>query len=264
MALGTSSSSIDPAEVARFDGLAREWWDPKGPMRALHQLNPVRLRYIRDRACDRFGRDERALQSLDGLTVLDVGCGAGLLCEPLARLGASVTGLDPAETNIAVARAHADRSGVQIDYRDEPVEAVIGRGERFDIVLAMEVVEHVPDVSAFVGACCAAVKPGGLLVMATINRTLRAFALAIVGAEYILGWLPKGTHEWEKFVTPEELSDAIGKGGLKVIDTRGAVYNPLAGEWSLSRDTAVNYMVAAERAAPVAPYGAGDPVKRVP
>jgi len=243
-----ASSTIDPNEVARFERIARDWWDPNGPMRALHKLNPVRLTYIRDQACRRFGRDPRDLRCLDGLAVLDVGCGGGVLSEPLARLGATVTALDPAPTNITVAKLHAERLGLAIDYRDETVESVVARGERFDLVLAMEVVEHVANVNAFVAACCAAVKPGGLLVMATINRTLRAFALAIVGAEYVLGWLPRGTHRWDKFVTPDELADAVETGGLDVRDTRGLVYNPLADAWVLSRDTAVNYMLSAARA----------------
>jgi 2-polyprenyl-6-hydroxyphenyl methylase/3-demethylubiquinone-9 3-methyltransferase len=258
------SGTIDPGEVARFDRLARDWWDPKGPMRALHKLNPVRLQYIRDTACRQFGRDGRAPRPLEGLMVLDVGCGGGVLSEPMARLGASVTGLDPAPNNIAVAKRHAERSGLNIDYRGEAVEIVAARGEQFDIVLAMEVVEHVADVQAFVSACCAAVKPGGLLVMATINRTLRAFALAIVGAEYVLGWLPRGTHQWDKFVTPQELAEAIERGGLAVTDRRGVIYNPLADQWLLARDTSVNYMVAAERAAPVQPFSTGDPVRRAP
>jgi 2-polyprenyl-6-hydroxyphenyl methylase/3-demethylubiquinone-9 3-methyltransferase len=217
-------------------------------MRALHKLNPVRLAYIRDQACRRFERDPRDPRCLDGLTALDVGCGGGVLSEPLARLGATVTALDPAPTNITVAKLHAERAGLAIDYREETVESVVTRGERFDLVLAMEVVEHVADVRAFVSACCAALHPGGLLVMATINRTLRAFALAIVGAEYVLGWLPKGTHQWDKFVTPDELTDALETSGLAVSDTRGVIYNPLNDQWSLARDTAVNYMVAAARA----------------
>jgi 2-polyprenyl-6-hydroxyphenyl methylase/3-demethylubiquinone-9 3-methyltransferase len=243
-----AASTVDPDEVARFERIARDWWDPNGPMRALHKLNPVRLAYIRDEACRRFGRDPRDPRCLDGLAALDVGCGGGVLSEPLARLGAAVAGLDPAPTNITVAKGHAERAGLAIDYRGETVEGVVARGERFDLVLAMEVVEHVADVEAFVAAACAAVKPGGLLVMATINRTLRAFALAIVGAEYVLGWLPRGTHQWEKFVTPGELTDAIEAGGLAVADTRGVVYNPLTDRWILARDTAVNYMIAAERA----------------
>jgi len=244
-----AGSTIDPDEVARFDRLAREWWDPNGPMRPLHRLNPLRLQYVRDEACRRFGRDPRQARPLEGLGALDVGCGGGLLSEPLARLGATVVGLDPAPTNIAVARRHAERSDLAIDYREEEVEDVARRGERFDLVLAMEVVEHVADVPAFVGACCRAVKPGGLLIMSTLNRTLRAYALAIVGAEYVLGWLPRGTHQWDKFVTPDELADAVEAQGLSVADTRGVSYNPLADGWSLSRDTGVNYMLAAERPA---------------
>ncbi|HEY8382131.1 MAG TPA: bifunctional 2-polyprenyl-6-hydroxyphenol methylase/3-demethylubiquinol 3-O-methyltransferase UbiG [Microvirga sp.] len=242
-------TSVDPAEIARFERLAETWWDPKGPMRPLHKFNPVRLAAIRDEACARFGRDPKGPAPLEGLTILDVGCGGGVLSEPLARLGARVTGLDPAPTNIAVARLHAERAGVPVDYRNETVEEVVTRGETFDLVLAMEVVEHVADVPAFITACGAAVKPGGLLAMATINRTLRAFALAIVGAEYVLGWLPKGTHQWEKFVTPEELRLAIENAGLGVTRLDGVVYNPLRDQWSLSRDTAVNYMAFAARAA---------------
>ncbi len=253
MSAGTlHNRTVAPREVERFDRMAREWWDPQGPMRALHKLNPVRLEYIRDTICVRFGRDPKSPRCLEGLTILDVGCGGGVLSEPLARLGATVTGLDPAPTNIAVAKRHAERSGLAVDYRDETIEAVMARGQTFDVVLAMEVVEHVADVEAFVSACCAAVRPGGLLVMATINRTLRAFALAIVGAEYVLGWLPRGTHQWDKFVTPEELLAAIRAGGLTAIERRGVVYNPLADQWVLARDTAVNYMVAAERAGPAA------------
>jgi 2-polyprenyl-6-hydroxyphenyl methylase/3-demethylubiquinone-9 3-methyltransferase len=241
------SSTIDPAEVARFERLARDWWDPQGPMKPLHKFNPVRLSYIRDAACRRFSRDARAAAALAGLSILDVGCGGGVLSEPLARLGARVTGLDPAPTNIEVARLHAQRSGVAVDYRTQTVEEVVAAGERFDVVLAMEVVEHVPDVRAFTAACGAAVAPGGLLVMATINRTMRAFALAIVGAEYVLRWLPRGTHDWNKFVTPRELEDAIERGGLSVEETPGVTYNPVSDRWSLSRDTAVNYMVLARR-----------------
>jgi len=241
------ASTIDPAEVARFEGIAQTWWDPNGPMKVLHRFNPVRLAYIRDEACRRFGRDPRSARSLEGLTILDVGCGGGVLSEPLARLGATVTGLDPAPTNISVARLHAERAGVPVEYRNETVEAVAARGEAFDMVLAMEVVEHVADVQAFVKACARVVKPGGCLAMATINRTLRSFALAIVGAEYVLGWLPKGTHEWDRFVTPDELTSAIEGAGFALSDLKGVVYNPLRDTWSLSGDTAVNYMLVASR-----------------
>jgi 2-polyprenyl-6-hydroxyphenyl methylase/3-demethylubiquinone-9 3-methyltransferase len=241
------AGSIDPQEVARFEAMARDWWDPRGPMAPLHKMNPLRLSYIRDAACRRFGRDPRSAHSLEGLTVLDVGCGGGILSEPVARLGASVTGLDPAPTNVSVARVHAERAELSIDYRGETVEAVARRGERFDVVLAFEVVEHVTDVDAFVETCAHAVSPGGLLIMSTLNRTLRSFGLAIVGAEYILRWLPKGTHQWEKFVTPEELEAAVARTGLRVIDVSGMVYNPLRDAWTLSRDTGVNYALIAGR-----------------
>jgi 2-polyprenyl-6-hydroxyphenyl methylase / 3-demethylubiquinone-9 3-methyltransferase len=245
---GAGRGTVDPAEVARFEAIARTWWDPKGPMRTLHKFNPVRLSFIRDETARRFGRDPHSPDCLAGLSLIDVGCGGGVLSEPLARLGATVTGLDPAPTNIEVAKLHAERAGIEIDYRGERIEDVVARGERFDVVVAMEVVEHVADVEAFVAACCMAVKPGGLIFMATINRTLRAYALAIVGAEYVLGWLPKGTHQWDKFVTPAELESAIEAGGLDVIETTGVVYNPLADRWSISRDTGVNYMTVAGRA----------------
>jgi 2-polyprenyl-6-hydroxyphenyl methylase/3-demethylubiquinone-9 3-methyltransferase len=245
--MAEDASTIDPAEVARFERVAETWWDSRGPMRALHKFNPVRLAYIRDEACRRFDRDPKGVRPLEGLSILDVGCGGGLLCEPLARLGALVTGLDPAAANIAVAKRHAAHSGIPVGYRSETVEAVVAGGERFDVVLAMEVVEHVTDVPAFVRACGAAVKPGGILVMATLNRTLRAFALAIVGAEYVLGWLPRGTHQWEKFVTPDELGMAVDAAGLSVVEVRGVVYNPLRDQWTLARDTSVNYMALALR-----------------
>jgi len=238
--------TVDAGEVARFERIARTWWDPEGAMKTLHRFNPVRLAYIRDAAAAHYGREPRGGKPLAGLSVLDVGCGGGLLCEPLTRLGATVTGIDPAPTNVEVARLHARQSGLAVTYRQATVEELVAEGARFDIVLAMEVVEHVADVSLFTAECCRAVAPGGLLVMATLNRTLRAFALAIVGAEYVLGWLPKGTHQWDKFVTPAELSAAIAGGGLAVTDEAGVVYNPLAGTWRLSDDMAVNYMVVAK------------------
>ncbi len=244
----TGSTTVDKAEVARFDRLANTWWDAKGPMRTLHKFNPVRLAYIRDAVAAHWSRDAAGGLPLEGLSLLDVGCGGGLLCEPLSRLGATVTGIDPARTNVEVAKRHAERSGASVRYRNDTVETLVEEGERFDVVLAMEVVEHVADVDAFIEACCSAVKPGGLLVMATLNRTMKSFALAIVGAEYVLRWLPRGTHEWNKFVTPEELETSIGRNGLALRDRMGVVYNPIADAWKLSSDTGVNYMVLADKA----------------
>jgi 2-polyprenyl-6-hydroxyphenyl methylase / 3-demethylubiquinone-9 3-methyltransferase len=243
------AETVDQDEVARFSRLAGEWWDPHGPMATLHKFNPVRLAYIRDRTAEHFGRDPKSLDSLSGLRFLDIGCGAGILCEPLARLGASVVGADPSAKNIAVAQAHAAQSGLTIDYRDTTVEQLAEAGERFDVVLAMEVVEHVTDVGLFIAQTCAMVKPGGLLFVATLNRTAKSFALAIVGAEYILRWLPRGTHRWDKFVTPDELEIAIERGGLHVTGESGVIYNLMADRWQLSRDTDVNYMVVAEKPA---------------
>jgi 2-polyprenyl-6-hydroxyphenyl methylase / 3-demethylubiquinone-9 3-methyltransferase len=245
--MSAARSRVDPAEVEKFNSLAEEWWNPAGRMKPLHKFNPVRLAYIRDLAIARFGRDPKSLSPFGGLSLLDIGCGGGLLSEPLARLGFSVTGIDPARNNVDIARAHAGASGVQVEYRKETAEALAGEGARFDVVLAMEVVEHVPDVPEFLATAARLVKPGGLFVGATINRTKRAFALAIVGAEYVLRWLPVGTHSWEKFVTPEEFEDALAAGGLHVTDRQGVIYNPLSDRWSLARDMAVNYMLAARR-----------------
>jgi 2-polyprenyl-6-hydroxyphenyl methylase/3-demethylubiquinone-9 3-methyltransferase len=245
----TEAGTIDAGEVARFSRLAGQWWDPRGPMAPLHKFNPVRLAYIRDRSAGHFGRDPTRLDSLAGLRVLDIGCGGGILCEPLARLGASVVGVDPSESNIAVARQHAAQSGLAIDYRNTNAETLAQAGEIFDVVLAMEVVEHVADVGLFVELAAGTVKPGGLLFVATLNRTAKSFALAIVGAEYILRWLPRGTHRWDKFITPDELEIAIEPSGLQIIDETGVTYNLFADRWQLSTDMDVNYMVVAENAA---------------
>jgi len=218
-------------------------------MATLHKFNPVRLTYIRDRAAEHFGRDPKSLGSLSGLRFLDIGCGAGILCEPLARLGASVVGADPSAKNIAVAQAHAAQSGLAIDYRNTTAEQLAEAGERYDVVLAMEVVEHVTDVGLFIAHAGAMVKPGGLLFVATLNRTAKSFAFAIVGAEYILRWLPRGTHRWDKFVTPDELEIAIEQSGLHITGESGVIYNLMADRWQLSRDTDVNYMVVAEKPA---------------
>ena len=247
--MGTGSSTIDAAEVARFAALADTWWDPAGQMGMLHKLNPVRIGFIKEAACRRFGRDPRRIDSLAGLRFLDIGCGGGILSEPMARLGAAVVGADPAKANIEAARVHAVREGLPIDYRATTAEALADLGERFDVVLAMEVVEHVADLSLFVGRCAEMVKPGGLMVVATLNRTIKSFALAIVGAEYVLRWLPRGTHQWDKFVTPNELEIALERSGLTVTKDTGVIYNLLADRWQLSTDMDVNYMVTAERPA---------------
>lgn len=240
-------ASVLPGEIDKFDRLAREWWDPAGPMRPLHRINPVRLAYIREEVCRHFGRDARSPFPLEGLDVLDVGCGAGLLTEPLLRLGGAVTGLDPAPGMIEAAQKHAAEGGLSITYRADTIETLAAEGACFDLVVAMEVVEHVADMPAFLRSCGAVLKPGGLLLVSTINRTLRAFALAIVGAEYVLRWLPRGTHDWEKFVTPTELRRATEGAGLTAFGTRGMVFNPLADAWRLSGDTAVNYLARAEK-----------------
>lgn len=243
------AGTIDQDEVARFSRVAAEWWDPHGPMAALHKFNPARLAYIRDRAAAHFGRDPTRLDSLAGLRVLDMGCGGGILCEPLARLGASIVGADPSPSNIAAARRHAAQSGLVVDYRSTTAEALAQAGESFDVVLAMEVVEHVTDVGLFVGLAAEMVKPGGLLFVATLNRTAKSFALAIVGAEYILRWLPRGTHHWDKFVTPNELEIAIARSGLQVNGETGVIYNLFADRWQLAADMDVNYMLVAQKPA---------------
>mgnify|MGYP006275307481 FL=1 len=241
------NSTLNAAEVERFNRLAETWWDEKGPMRTLHKFNPVRLDYLRSHILSHFNRSGDQLTPFSGLSLLDIGCGGGLLCEPLARLGAEVTGIDPAQKNIGVARLHAAQSGLPVTYEEETVEALVEQGRQFDVVLAMEVVEHVADVDFFVKSCCQAVKPDGLLFLATLNRTLKAFALAIVGAEYVLGWLPRGTHQWDQFVTPDELENALAQERFVPIDETGVIYNPLRDRWQLSRDMDVNYMLAASR-----------------
>ena len=240
-----AASTVDPAEIAKFSKLSEQWWDPKGKMAPLHKINPLRLTYIRDAACRKFDRNIKSLNCLSGLRVLDIGCGAGLLCEPLSRLGAQVIGVDPAASNIAAAKLHADRGHLSIDYRCTTVEEMDVR-ERFDIVLAMEVVEHVSDVGMFIGRCASMLKPGGLMVVSTLNRNWKSFALAIVGAEYVLRWLPRGTHQWEKFVTPDELARHLLDNRLTIAEQTGVVYSPFADRWGLSSDMDVNYMVVAE------------------
>jgi 2-polyprenyl-6-hydroxyphenyl methylase/3-demethylubiquinone-9 3-methyltransferase len=246
-ALPAQTPTLDREEVARFAKLSGQWWDERGPFRQLHRINPVRLTYIRDQLCRKFARDAKQAASLAGLSVLDIGCGGGLVCEPLARLGASVTGIDPAAENIAAAKAHASAQGLDIAYEVATAEELAARGQSYDAVLLLEVVEHVPDVPAFLKTVAPLVKPGGVMILSTLNRTLKSFALAIVGAEFILRWLPIGTHQWQRFVTPEELASALSAAGLALTGTEGLVYDPFSDEWRLGTDTDVNYFASAAR-----------------
>ena len=242
-------STIDAGEISKFARMAEEWWDPAGKFRPLHRINPVRLAYIRDHALSHFVREGGSMRPLEGLKVLDIGCGGGLLSEPLARLGATVTGIDAGDKNIGIAKAHAAQSGVAVDYRAMTAEALLATGARFDIVLNMEVVEHVDNVPLYMASCAGLVAPGGLLFTSTINRTPRAWALAIVAAENVLRWLPRGTHEYRRFLTPDEIGVLNRRNGLVERDRSGVVFHPLADEWRLSRDLGVNYMVVAEKPA---------------
>jgi 2-polyprenyl-6-hydroxyphenyl methylase/3-demethylubiquinone-9 3-methyltransferase len=244
-----AKSTIDQEEVDRFSAMAAEWWSPTGKFKPLHKFNPVRLAYIRDKAAENFGRDIRSPRPLEGLRVLDIGCGGGLLSEPVARMGASVVGADPSEKNIGIASTHAKASGVSVDYRAVTAEQLAEAGETFEIVLNMEVVEHVADVDFFLGTCARMVSPGGLMFVATINRTMKAAALAIFAAENILRWLPRGTHQYEKLVRPEEIEKPVADNGLSIIDRTGVFFNPLSNQWNLSKDMDVNYMMLAKRPA---------------
>jgi 2-polyprenyl-6-hydroxyphenyl methylase/3-demethylubiquinone-9 3-methyltransferase len=241
------AASVDPAEVARFSAMAEEWWDLHGKFAPLHKLNPVRLAYIRDKVAARFGRDPKKPRPLSGLRLLDIGCGGGLIAEPMTRLGAEVIAIDASATNIGVARSHAAESGLSIDYRAVSAESLAEAGATFDVVLCLEVIEHVADRPAFLATVASLVTPGGVLIAATINRTPQAYLLAIVGAEYVLRWLPRGTHDWGKFVRPSELAASLRRGGLDVQDLSGAVYSPLTDSWRLGRDLAVNYLCFAVR-----------------
>lgn len=238
-------TTIDGAEVERFSALAAEWWNPNGKFRPLHKFNPVRLAYIRDQVAGRFGRDPRAARPFEGLRFLDIGCGGGLLCEPMARLGANVVGADASATNIEVARLHAAEAGVEVDYRAATAEELADAGEKFDVVLNMEVVEHVADLNLFIGKCAEMVKPNGIMFVATINRTLKAWGLAIIGAEYLLRWLPRGTHRYDRLVRPDELEAALAAAGMMIADRTGVVYSPFADRWQRSTNMDVNYIVLA-------------------
>ncbi|GMG82905.1 bifunctional 3-demethylubiquinone 3-O-methyltransferase/2-octaprenyl-6-hydroxy phenol methylase [Paralimibaculum aggregatum] len=241
-----ADARVDAAEIAKFEAMAAEWWDPEGKFKPLHMLNPCRLDYVIAQIAATHGRDPDAPRPFEGLRILDIGCGGGLLCEPMARLGAQVTGIDPAPRNIPVAALHARQSGLDIDYRVTTAEAMAAEGDRFDAVLNMEVVEHVPDPRAYLRACAELVAPGCCMITSTINRNARSFAVAILGAEYVMRWLPKGTHDWRKFITPSELEGLLAAAGLQPVDATGFVFNPIAWSWRLSgRDLSVNYVTTA-------------------
>jgi 2-polyprenyl-6-hydroxyphenyl methylase/3-demethylubiquinone-9 3-methyltransferase len=241
------TASIDPAEIAKFSAIAAEWWDPTGKFAPLHKFNPVRLAFLRAELAAHFGRDARALRPFEGLTLLDIGCGGGLLSEPMARLGFAVTGADASERNIGTARAHAAQTGLEIAYRATTAEALVAEGQAFDVVLNMEVVEHVADVSAYLAACTSLVKPGGLTFVATLNKTLKSLALAKIGAEYVLNWLPRGTHDWNRFIPPGDLRKSLEDSGLSILKMQGVSFDPLRWDWRLSSDVDVNYMVVGVR-----------------
>ena len=242
------AGNVDPAEVAKFEAMAADWWDPAGRFRSLHMLNPCRLGYVIEQICAEFGRDPKAPRPFAGLRLLDIGCGGGLLSEPMARLGADVVGVDAAARNIPVARIHADQSGLAIDYRVGTAETLAEAGEAFDVVLNMEVIEHVPDPAAFLAACRALLVPGGLMVCSTLNRNPKSWVYAILGAEHVMRWLPKGTHDWRRFLTPDELEALLRGAGLAPVDRKGFVFNPLDWSWRISgRDLSVNYVTASLR-----------------
>ncbi len=244
----STTLSVDPEEVAKFSALAAEWWDPEGKFAPLHKFNPVRLGFIRGQAAARFGRDGRSLRPFEGLTLLDIGCGGGLLSEPMARLGFAVTGADASERNIGTARAHAAQSGVVVDYRAATAEMLAAEGRVFDVVLNMEVVEHVADADAYLSACTKLVKPGGITIVATLNKTLKSLALAKVAAEYVLGWMPRGTHDWTRFIPPAQLQQSLEESGLNILKTQGVSFDVLTWDWRLAPDLDVNYMVVAAKA----------------
>lgn len=246
----TATNTVDPAEIEKFQAMAAEWWNPTGKFKPLHMLNPCRLDYICAQVAAEFGRDLTGTLPFKGLRILDIGCGGGLLSEPMARLGADVMGADAAERNIPVAQVHAAESGLEIDYRHTTAEALAEAGEQFDAVLNMEVVEHVADPLAYLTACQKLLKPGGLMVCSTINRNPKSFMMAIVGAEFVMRWLPKGTHDWSKFITPDELFDLLKSSGLEPVDRKGFVFNPIQWSWSLSeRDLSVNYVTTSVKPA---------------
>ncbi len=246
----SGSKTLDPNEVERFAKLAEEWWNPNGQFRPLHKIGPVRLGTIRDACLAHFPKlDRESRTPLAGLTLLDVGCGGGLITEPLCRLGANVTGIDPAQESIAISKLHAEQQQLPITYRSDRIEELVAEKETFDVVTCLEVVEHIPDVRNFLATCASAVRPGGLFIGATISRTLKSYALAIVAAEYVLGWLPRGTHRWDRFLLPEEFTEHLVSSGLSNPRLEGMAYDPLADLWHRSSDTDVNYMIIAQKPA---------------
>lgn len=243
----TASPSVDEREVERFTKLAAEWWNPKGKFRPLHQFNPIRLGFIRSSAAEHFDRDMRPLQPFGGLSLLDIGCGGGLLSEPMARMGFQVTGVDASEQNVRAANAHAREQRLSVQYRTATAEMLVQEDRHYDVILNMEVVEHVADVTGFLQACAALINPGGLMFVATLNRTMKSLMLAKFGAEYVLRWLPAGTHDWNRFLTPAELQAHLDNAGLRVTQTQGMAFDPLRWEWRLSNDTGVNYVAVAQK-----------------
>ena len=241
------SATVDPAEIARFEALAEEWWNPDGQFRTVHKFNDARLRFIVQQVAAHFGHAPDRESAVTGLNILDVGCGAGLVSEPLAAAGAHVVGIDATAKNIEIAGKHAAQFGHCVDYRHCLAEHVLKTGERFDVVLNLEVIEHVSDPRQLMVECCQLLKPGGLMIVATLNRTLRAFLIAIVGAEYVLRWLPIGTHDWRRFLRPREIADMVTPHGLAITETAGLLYNPLTRFWHLSSDSSVNYLLVAEK-----------------
>jgi 2-polyprenyl-6-hydroxyphenyl methylase/3-demethylubiquinone-9 3-methyltransferase len=242
-----TSDTVDPQEIEYFAAQAEAWWDPEGPFRPLHRLNPTRLGFIRQHLAPHFGRSVSSLRPFEGLALLDIGCGGGLVAEPMSRLGFAVTAVDADEHAIAIARAHAEAAGLSIDYRIATAESMTGAGQHFDVVLALEIIEHVADPDVFLGYLGALVRQGGAFIAATLNRTAQSFAAAVVGAEYLFGWLPRGTHDWRKFVRPSELVLGLRRNGLNPTELAGVSYDWSRGEWSLSRNLEVNYMVMAVR-----------------
>jgi 2-polyprenyl-6-hydroxyphenyl methylase/3-demethylubiquinone-9 3-methyltransferase len=241
------AASVDPAEIAKFNAMADEWWDPHGKFAPLHKFNPCRLAFIRGFAAEHFARDTRSLKPFTGLNLLDIGCGGGLLSEPMSRIGFDTLGIDPSAKNTAIASAHAAKAGSPVHYRATTAETVASEGRLFDVVLNMEVVEHVADLAGYLRACASLVKPGGVMFVATLNKTLKSLALAKIGAEYVLGWLPRGTHDWSRFVEPDKLRGLLQESGLKPLKTQGVAFNPLDWDWHLSADVDVNYMIVAAR-----------------